>query len=181
MKLTRAATARAKYASASTAELTVQVAGMLAQDIISIAGLKLTNHTFGVALAETVDFNAPTVPFDGLMGLAKSALSNQKVPTPIESLKAAGLVSSATVSYALGRVDDPTNIGQVTFGGIDPGVVQGKLTTIPNVNTQGFWEGAVDDVTVNGKSLNLANRTAILDTGAWAGSATAGLTAQARR
>ena len=87
------------------------------------------------------------------------------MPTPIESLKAAGLVSSATVSYVLGRVDDPTNIGQVTFGGIDTSKAQGKLTTIPNVNPQGFWEGAMDDVTVNGKSVNLANRTAILDTG----------------
>ena len=44
---------------------------MLARDTVSIAGLQLVNHTFGVALAETVDFNAANVPFDGLMGLAK--------------------------------------------------------------------------------------------------------------
>lgn len=40
----------------------------------------------------------------------------------------------------------------------------GALTEFTNVNTNGFWEGAIDDVTVNGVSLGLAGRTAILDT-----------------
>lgn len=33
------------------------------------------------------------------------------------------------------------------------------------MNKQGFWEGAMGAVTVNGKSVGLNNRTAILDTG----------------
>lgn len=41
----------------------------------------------------------------------------------------------------------------------------GPLVTFPNVSPSGFWEGQLDDITVDGKSLNLGPRTAILDTG----------------
>jgi hypothetical protein len=33
------------------------------------------------------------------------------------------------------------------------------------VNQQGFWEAQMDDVSVNGHSLQFTGRTAILDTG----------------
>lgn len=39
------------------------------------------------------------------------------------------------------------------------------LVAVPNVNTQGFWEAAMDAVSVDGTSLGLKGRTAILDTG----------------
>jgi hypothetical protein len=39
------------------------------------------------------------------------------------------------------------------------------LVSIPNVNAQGFWEGALDAVSVDGTDLGLSGRTAILDTG----------------
>lgn len=39
------------------------------------------------------------------------------------------------------------------------------LVTIDNVNTDGFWEGAVDSSSVDGADLGLKGRTAILDTG----------------
>ena len=48
------------------------VAGDIVTDDISVAGLDLQKHTFGVALQETVDFSSNQVPFDGLMGLAQS-------------------------------------------------------------------------------------------------------------
>lgn len=40
----------------------------------------------------------------------------------------------------------------------------GALTELANVNPNGFWEGALEDVSVDGTSLGLAGRTAILDT-----------------
>lgn len=50
--------------------------------------------------------------------------------------------------------------------GLDPTKFDSStLVTIPNVNTQGFWEGNLDAVTVNGASVGLDGRTAILDTG----------------
>ena len=37
--------------------------------------------------------------------------------------------------------------------------------TVPNVNEDGFWEAAMDAVTVNGNRVGIQGRTAILDTG----------------
>lgn len=39
------------------------------------------------------------------------------------------------------------------------------LTTIDNASQQGFWEAAMDAVTLDGTDLGLTGRTAILDTG----------------
>ena len=69
------------------------------------------------------------------------------------------------MGYALGRVADGVNEGTVTFGGINLAQIDGGLVEVPNVSQVGFWEGAIDDTTVNGQSLGLQGRTAILDTG----------------
>ncbi|THH03644.1 hypothetical protein EW145_g6119 [Phellinidium pouzarii] len=128
-----------------------EVSGDIVTDDVSIAGLSLQTHTFGVANEESVDFSSDSIPFDGLMGLAQSLLSEQKTATPVESLAQQKLIGSTVTSFKLGRVADGTNDGEITFGGLDP--------------TNGFWEGAMDSVTVNGQDLGLSGRTAILDTG----------------
>ena len=142
------------------------VAGDIVQDNVVLAGLPLNGHTFGVATQESTDFSDDSVPFDGLMGLAQSTLSEQGVPTPIESLADQGTLNAAITSFKLGRVADGTNDGEVTFGGLDPTKFNANtLVSFGNVNTEGFWEGAMDAVTVNGQNVGLQGRTAILDTG----------------
>lgn len=142
------------------------VAGDIITDDLNVAGLQLKAHTFGVANQETVDFSDDSVQFDGLMGLAQSTLSEQKTLTPVESLAKAGLIDSAITSYKISRLADQKNDGEITFGALDTTKFdQQTLTTIPNVNTQGFWEGALDAVTADGQDLGLQGRTAILDTG----------------
>lgn len=142
------------------------VAGTLCQDQVGIAGLTLNNHTFGVATAETPQFASSSVPFDGLMGVAQSSLSQQNVSTPVESLASNGLIPAAIVSFKISRLSDQLNDGEVTFGGLDSSkFTANTLITIPNVNQQGFWEGAIDAVSINGADSGLTGRTAILDTG----------------
>jgi len=145
---------------------TGQVSGDIVNDDVSIAGLTLNNHTFGVANTESVDFSSDSTPFDGLMGLAQSTLSEQQTLTPIESLAAAGLVPDSIVSYKIPRLADNLNDGEITFGAVDPTKFDAStLVTVPNVNTQGFWEAALDAATVNGVDTGLTGRTTILDTG----------------
>lgn len=140
------------------------VAGTIITDNVNLAGLALNTHTFGVAQQETVQFTGAS--FDGLMGLAQSTLSEQKTLTPVESLAQNGLISDAITSFKLSRLADQKNDGEVTFGGLDQTKFDSNtLTTFANVNTQGFWEGAMDSVTVNGQDTGLQGRTAILDTG----------------
>ncbi|KAI9434216.1 acid protease [Lactarius indigo] len=140
------------------------VAGNIIKDNIAIAGLQLNAHTFGAALQETDDFTTAT--FDGLMGLAKSTLSEQQTLTPVEALAKAGLIKDAITSYKISRLADQKDDGEITFGGLDPSKFdQATAVTLPNVNTQGFWESTIDAVTVDGNDLGLVGRTAILDTG----------------
>ena len=124
----------------------------------------MDQHVFGVALLESQDLFSDTT-IDGIMGLAKSTMSAQGVPTPVESLAKLGLIGEAITSYKLGRVSDGNNDGEITFGGLDQSKFDSStLVTFPNVNPYGFWEGNVS-VSVGGKDLGLQGRTAILDTG----------------
>jgi len=141
------------------------VQGSIIADNVNVAGLALDKHVFGVALAESQDFAGNDTKFDGLMGLAKSTLSNQGVLTPVEALAKEGLISAAITSYKISRVSDGLNDGEITFGGLDQSKFDPKsLVTFQNVNQDGFWEGDVA-VSVGGADLGLKGRTAILDTG----------------
>ncbi|KAL4252337.1 peptidase A1 family protein [Abortiporus biennis] len=143
-----------------------QVAGTIVNDNLNVAGLELDGHVFGVADEESVDFSSNQTPFDGLMGLAQSSLSEQKTATPVEALASNGLIKDAITSYKISRVADGKNDGEITFGGLDSTKFDANaLVTFANVNTQGFWEGSMTAVTVNGQDLGLQGRTAILDTG----------------
>lgn len=93
-------------------------------------------------------------------------LSEQKALTPVESLAQAGLINDAITSFKISRVADGKNDGEVTFGGLDTSKFDpNSLVTFANVNQQGFWEGSMTAVSVNGQDLGLQGRTAILDTG----------------
>jgi hypothetical protein len=142
------------------------VQGNIVTDDLVVAGLKLPGHTFGVAANETEDFSSSGTLFDGIMGLAQSTLSEQQTLTPVEALAKAGLIKDSIVSYKISRLGDKKNDGEATLGGLDPSKFdQNTLITSNNVNQQGFWEVALDAVSMNGADLGLTGRTAILDTG----------------
>ncbi|BGP20673.1 hypothetical protein JCM10213v2_008836 [Rhodosporidiobolus nylandii] len=148
---------------------TGDVAGTTVTDDAVLAGLPIKALQFGAVTHESNDFSDPSVPFDGLMGLARSSLASQSIPTPIERMASDGLVLSAQMGYKLGRVADGEgkNDGEVTFGGVDGSKYTGEITQVENVNTQGFWEAPLTLVTVDNTTLftAAAGRTAILDTG----------------
>jgi len=142
-----------------------EVKGNIISDNVNIAGLALDKHDFGVALVESKQFSDDTTKFDGLMGLAKSTLSNQSVPTPVESLAEQGLIKEAITSYKISRVSDGLNDGEITFGGLDQSKFDPKtLVSFRNINELGFWEGGFT-VSINDEDLGLQGRSAILDTG----------------
>ncbi|KAI0833254.1 acid protease [Trametes gibbosa] len=142
------------------------VAGTIIQDNIVVAGLALNAHTFGATTQETADFADDSVPFDGLMGLAQSTLSEQGVLTPVEALAKAGLIGDAITSFKISRFADGKNDGEVTFGALDDTKFDAStLVTFDNVSPDGFWEGAMDSVSVDGTDVGLQGRSAILDTG----------------
>lgn len=146
---------------------TGQMSGTLASDTLAVAGMQVHNFTFALARKTSVEFNDPSVPFDGLMGLAKQSLCTYGAPTPIDALHLSGAVSAPVMGYRLGRVSDGRkhNDGVVSFGGVDGSAIKGSLVEVPNVSKSGFWETKLDQITINGTDLHLNGRTAILDTG----------------
>ncbi|WVQ97163.1 hypothetical protein IAU59_004273 [Kwoniella sp. CBS 9459] len=141
------------------------VAGVLAADTMSIAGMALENHAMGVTLVESVQFSDARVPFDGLMGLALSKLSNQGVSTPLESLASTGLITEPILGIALGRITDGENNGELVFGQADPAKLDSSTTqTLPLTSDDGFWQVEMRSVNVDGTSV-VSTRQAILDTG----------------
>jgi Eukaryotic aspartyl protease len=105
----------------------------------------------------------PYVQWLTTISFTLKTLSEQKTLTPVESLAQNGLINDAITSFKLSRLADQKNDGEVTFGGLDQTKFDpSTLVTFNNVNTQGFWEGAMASVTVNGQDAGLQGRTAIL-------------------
>ncbi|KAK0450060.1 aspartic peptidase domain-containing protein [Armillaria borealis] len=145
---------------------TGEVSGFLAHDVVSIMGLKLDAHKFGVAQNESADFTADSIPFDGLLGLAQTAASRQKTRTVVEALYETRQIEDAVVSFKISRAADEKNDGELMLGGMNPSKFQpNTAVTVKNENNRGFWEVPLDDIRVNGESLGLLNRSAVLDTG----------------
>ncbi|QRV90199.1 aspartyl protease [Ceratobasidium sp. AG-Ba] len=83
----------------------------------------------------------------------------------LSSLVLANVSMTTITSSKASRLADAKNDGEITFGGIDETkIYPATVTTIANVNKNGFWEVPFSP-SVNGKNLGLAGRTAILDTG----------------
>jgi hypothetical protein len=142
------------------------VSGNIVTDNIVVAGIPLDVHTFGIGLKESPDFTDPSVPYDGLMGLALSTGSNQGTLTPPEAMAKKGLIKEAIVSYKISRFADGKGDGEITFGGMDDTKFDGStLVTVDNISKTGFWEAKVGVIAVDGKDTGLTGRTAILDTG----------------
>ncbi|KAF9561944.1 aspartic peptidase A1 [Agrocybe pediades] len=142
------------------------VSGYLVRDDVTIAGLKMTAHEFGVATNETKDFTPNSIPFDGLLGTGKDTLSRQGVPTLLTSLYKAKRISAPIISYKLPRWADFKNDGEMTLGGMDPQLYDPKtVVTMKNINTFGYWAVDVGAVQIGNTDLKWSNRTILMDTG----------------
>ncbi|KAK6905569.1 hypothetical protein I203_106399 [Kwoniella mangroviensis CBS 8507] len=141
------------------------VAGVLAADSMTIAGMTMINHVMGVTLQESVQFSASNVPFDGLVGLALGKLSNQGVQTPLESLASTGLIKNPILGIALGRLTDGENNGELVFGQANNAKLDSTTTqTLQVTSLEGFWQVDMAAVTIDGTNA-VTGRQAILDTG----------------
>ncbi|KAJ6631006.1 aspartic peptidase domain-containing protein [Mycena sp. CBHHK59/15] len=139
--------------------------GDVVTDTVVIAGMTLSNLTFGVAHVLSSEFTKdPAV--DGLMGLARSEITALKIPTPVEALKKRGLISAAITSYRIPRrADGDSDVGEITFGGLDESKFNTSTLVIMTSTDNGFWIAEMGPVTINGQDLGFVNKTALLDTG----------------
>jgi hypothetical protein len=139
------------------------VSGTLATDTLHIGGLS-PSVTFGLATNVSSEFKS--YPMDGILGIGRGANVKGAVDAPqiMDALKDSNLISSKLYGIHLSR--SPALDGELNLGAPNTALYSGTLnwqSCIPS--SAGFWEVAISDASVAGKSLNLRGKTGIMDTG----------------
>ncbi|KAJ7057706.1 acid protease [Mycena amicta] len=133
-------------------------------DTVTIGGVSIPKQAVELAQKLSAQF-AQGEGSDGLLGLAWPAIntvSPQPVKTPVQNMMDQGLISQPLFTVKLDRGD---NAGFYSFGEIDESVTANPITYTPVDSSEGFWMVPSASYTLNGKTIQRAGNTAILDTG----------------
>lgn len=141
---------------------TGEVGGVVASDTFALAGYKV-EIGFGLASNASNDFS--TYPMDGILGLGRDSSNRLGTPTLMEIMASQKLLKANLFGVHLSRSGDGTNDGQITFGALDSSKFSGDISYTDGVSADGLWEIPVDGAGVDGQSLGLTGKTAIIDTG----------------
>ncbi len=141
---------------------TGKVEGIVASDTFAFAGYEV-EIGFGLASNASNDFS--TYPMDGILGLGRDSSNRLGTPTLMDIMASQQLLKANMFGVHLSRSGDGANDGQITFGAPDSSKFSGDLSYIDGVSTDGLWEIPAEGVAVDGQSLGLTGKTAIIDTG----------------
>ncbi|PIL36061.1 transporter [Ganoderma sinense ZZ0214-1] len=150
------------------------VAGILAQDTVSLAGFTVNPQPFLVVEQMTSGLLQGDV--SGIMGLAFQSLASTAATPFWEQLVNNGQFASPEISFWLARhLDDPTTVdetagGVMTLGGQNSSLFTGDIefNTLSNANAPSFWMLELSGATVQGKSVSVPTGSAAasaIDTG----------------
>ena len=145
------------------------VSGDVATDTLHTSAFSIP-FTFG--LANNVSSEFASYAMDGIIGFGRENLitqtqNNVNSPTLMDVLVSQKVIPAKLFGVHLWRSSSGSpNNGELNLGAPDPSKYTGALNFLPaQANIDGFWEVAVDDAGVDGKSAGLTGNTAILDTG----------------
>ena len=141
---------------------TGDVGGVVASDTFAFAGYEV-EIGFGLASNASNDFS--TYPMDGILGLGRDSSNRLGTPTLMDIMASQQLLKANLFGVHLSRSGDGANDGQITFGAPDSSKFSGNLSYIDSVSPDGLWEIPSDGAGVDGQSLGLTGKTAIIDTG----------------
>ncbi|CAL1528308.1 unnamed protein product [Lymnaea stagnalis] len=156
---------------ANGTEFSVQYAkgalsGFLSQDVVSVAGAKVTNVTFGEAIEEPGTAFV-FAKFDGVLGLAYKSLAAAGVTPFFVQAVEQGVVDSAIFSFYLGTDADAKVGGELVLGGIDPRLYSGPIT-YASVIEQRWFSIHVSGIQVGGSGAGYCGSKGckgVVDTG----------------
>jgi cathepsin D len=137
--------------------------GFLSKDVVDVQTVKVVNQTFGEATSEPGDVFL-NVDFDGILGMGYPTIAADGVRPVFNTMIQQGAVDKPVFSFYLDRNTNDSKGGELILGGSDPRYYKGEFIYAP-VTKEGYWEFAVDGVTVQGQSVCEAGCEAIADTG----------------
>lgn len=138
------------------------MSGFLGIDVISVAGLVVTNQTFGLATTEQNNTFVHS-GFDGILGMGYASLAIDNVVPPFYNMLAQGLITNPVFSFYLARNNTSQQGGELILGGSDPSLYKGSMS-YADITEENYWQFNVDRATMNGQVL-CTNCAAIADTG----------------
>jgi hypothetical protein len=113
--------------TASSRQGSGRVSGILASDVVSIAGLTVSSQTFGAVQSESSEFAEE--PNDGLIGMAFGTIAQSRAPTFFENLLQQRAVSAPLFGVHLER--GHAQGSAVCLGCFDSGMMTGPLVWVP--------------------------------------------------
>ncbi|KAF1849590.1 acid protease [Cucurbitaria berberidis CBS 394.84] len=146
---------------------TGSVSGTLATDMLHIGALSPT-LTFGLATTVSQEFRS--YPMDGILGIGRgtppTTSGSIAAPQVMDVLSTSNLIGAKLYGIHLSRAKDGKLDGELDLGAVNKDRFSGELNWLSAVdNDRGFWEVQLEDAGVDGKTLGLSGRTAIMDTG----------------
>ncbi|KAI0069840.1 acid protease [Panus rudis PR-1116 ss-1] len=138
--------------------------GNVYTDVVTLADIAIPNQAIDLAEKLSNSF-LQDGGNDGLLGLAWPSINTvqpKPVKTPVENLIEQKLVDQPLFTVKLGRGDEA---GFYSFGFIDTSVTPHPISYTPVDNSQGFWQVPSASYSLNGKVIERARNTTILDTG----------------
>ncbi|KAH8997787.1 acid protease [Lactarius hatsudake] len=127
-------------------------------DTVTIAGYEASKQTLGAATTYSGEFQSDQFPADGVLGMAYGSISNLRASPVFQSLVSQGQVPVPVFSFYLSESGS-----ELFIGGTNQDHYTGAFAHMP-VTTQGYWQGSLDGISVNGKTV-VSGQGGIIDTG----------------
>jgi Eukaryotic aspartyl protease len=139
--------------------------GVVNQDTIIIAGVKLKKQKFAEVINETGDV-FDDGRFSGILGLAFDSLVEYDIMPIFDSIVQSHRLEWNIFSFYFSL--DPEEDSEIMIGDLNPSKFTGEITWIPIVpNLDTYWVIEIEDIVLGTKSLNLCRYKcrAAIDTG----------------
>ena len=151
----------------------IQYNGFISEDTVRLGDLSIPNQVFEEFTdAYAVSILAWRTGYDGAMGLSPPWASYNGIPSLFGSLVSRGLLDQPIFSLKL--PNSVSNRGDLLFGGIDPDLFLGEITTLPLVHPEypplsNTWAVSIESITFDTQvPLHFdmpSGSVAVLDTG----------------
>jgi hypothetical protein len=138
------------------------IRGMCLQDRICVKGV----CTVGNFISAVQESNDPfsKFPFDGVLGLAPESLAKSKLFSLVGRMTSGHALRHQVFSVFFS--DSSSEASEVTFGDVKREHLASDLTWVPVEGTTGYWEIAIEDITVDGVPKKICEHChAAVDTG----------------